>query len=397
MNIARVILGFVLSLFLYSSCDPNTPLNSNAGLPEILLEAYFLQSFDEIASEVSFIELKQPKENYINISCDQLLIHFLGDTLWLADRCYPNMSIHLFQKDGSHLASWNKRGESPGEYRALHGLQIDNDRLMVNAGTGKVVGYTIPGFEYSHTVNLGNYTFLSDFRQIPDGKYLVAPELDMAIDGNQTFPVFYLLDTTTMEKEPLPIRATMLSTEVNEGKIAPFEKGYLLNYGIADTIYQFQNGHAAPYLRLNFGKKSMEENDLFGDEELFFAKVFTQQNVAFNTGEITFSEKDGVLRIKTFGLLENPGLDMNDRRTFPLEDIFINYNFEVKGFPALTGLDRTPGVNEEGFYHEVIQYEDGQYLIENKLLGKYTAEYQRLINEKEEPEDPVILRYKVNF
>ncbi|WP_114748851.1 6-bladed beta-propeller [Pleomorphovibrio marinus] len=397
MNAPRIILVFFLFPFLYFSCGSPTSFDPKGELPEILLEASLLQSFDEVASEVSFIELKQPKNDYINLSCGQHLIHFQGDTLWFADRCYPNMSVHLFLKDGSHLTSWNKRGESPGEYRSLHGMQINNERLKINAGTGKVVEYTIPGFEYSNTLNLGNFTFLSDFRQTADGRYIIAPELEMAVDANKSFPVFYLLDTSSMEKEPLPIRATMLSTEINEGKIALFDEGYLLNYGIADTIYQYLNGHLTPYLRLNFGKKSVDNNDLFGDEEFFFAKVFTHQTVAFNAGEIAFSEKDRLLRIKTFGLRENPELEMNNRKTFPFEDIFINSDFVVKGFPALVEFGNNVGIDNNGYFYEVIQYEDGQNLVEKGLLGKYTSEYQKLLNDKKEPEDPVILRYKVNF
>lgn len=383
-----LIICFLGLVFL--QCKPKENESSAGVAPSIELDETSLFSFENCASEVSFIPLLAPKDTLINLSCP-LYELIVGDKIYYASKCFNDLSIHSFDLTGTHLMSWNRKGDGPEEYPSLHGLIVEKDQLYINTGRGTVLRYGLPDFDFKERIHLEDYNFVPTVSLISPDRFLISSEPA----GSERSRVFHALNRTTKTSTTLPIATLPYSGELNPGMISKMENGHLLSFGLTDTIYRFRNDTVTTFISLNFGEKSISPDDFGLNGGAFMEKILLSQNYAFNTGHIDISE--GVLKLLAYGIKKSPHFNREDLSTFPFYDVFIQRDTcKKKITKALLGI-RNKSYSKDGYFYQVMQQEDWQRALDISYFGKYEEKLLKSIETLTDKEDPIILKYKVGF
>ncbi len=358
--------------------------------PSFLIDRTSILPFDELVSEIEFIPLVAPKDTLINLSCNvsELVVH---DKIYYASRCFQDLSIHSFDLEGNHLQSWNRKGDGPEEYPALHGMIIENDELYISTGRGVLLKYGLPEFDFRKEIKLGEFNFVPTVSLISPESWLISSEPT----NKAREKIFHVVDPKAKAAKTLPILSLPYSGELNPGMIADMKEGKLLNFGLSDTIYRYQEGIVKPYITLDFGDKSIVTDDFELEGEAFVEKILLSQDYAFNTGLIDFSE--GSLKLMAYGIEKNLLFDKGSLSTFPFYDVFISRSSgELKITKALLSV-RNNSYSTGGYFYQVMQQSDWQRALDLGYFGKYEELLLNSIEKLSDEEDPIVLKFNIGF
>jgi len=392
MRTFLIRISMVVLLPITFGCQ-SPDIISESDIPRISILEKHIRPFDQVVSEVSFISLKPPENTPLNFACTNSEL-IITDKIYYCTKCYQQFAVHVFDLEGNYITGLTKQGEGPGEYQFIQGIHLENEVLSISIGKGKIKQYTLPDFEFANEFSLGESFFLSSFHPMTPSSWLVAAEYTGELDEDGQFPVYMRVDSETGSATHLPIKAYPVAGESGEGEIAPFGADkYLLNFGFSDTLYVYDGDQIAPHFIFDFGNKHPTIKELTArDEE--FGEIIQSQSIAINLGQIEYTEQ--TIRLKTFGLKKNPELDLEDRSTFPFHNVFIGTDQQVVAFPLLTGLDNK-GYAKDGYFYEVLQTEDWMDALNKNLLGSYGEQLEAFVETIPDPEDPIVIRYKVGF
>ncbi|EPR69837.1 6-bladed beta-propeller [Cyclobacterium qasimii] len=383
-----VIIG-ILGIILVQ-CQTKEKEGETDKTPSFLIDNTSLLPFENIVSEIEFIPLVAPKDTLINLSCNVSDL-VVNDKIYYASRCFKDLSIHSFDLAGNHLRSWNKKGEGPGEYPALHGLIVENNELYVSTGRGSILKYGLPEFDFKKEIKLGEYNFVPTESLISPESWLISSEPP----NKEREKIFHVVDPESKDSKTLSILSLPYSGELNPGMIANMKDGKLLNIGLSDTIYSYQEAAVKPFITLNFDNKSIIPDDFELEGEAFVEKILLSQDYAFNTGLIDFSE--GCLKLMAYGIEKNPLFDKGNLSTFPFYDVFISRSTgELKITKALLNV-RNNSYSAGGYFYQVMQQTDWQRALDLGYFGKYEDMLLKSIEKLSDEEDPIILKFKIDF
>ncbi|MCC5939149.1 MAG: 6-bladed beta-propeller [Lunatimonas sp.] len=372
-------------------CSENKTDDSEL-LPTVVVQASQILPFDQAATEVSFIALRIPENQAINLSCRFSELTVYGNELYFVTKCMNQFAIHVFDWEGNYRRSYEKQGDGPEEYAWLQGLYIKDDTLTLSAGKGELVQYRLPDFRFLRRIEVGSYLFLNNFRALGSDTWLLSGEYDGTLDADGKYPVFVKKDVQSEKSEGIGLLGTPVSAEISEGEIADFGQGYLLNYAFSDTIFHFSNGKAEPIVRMHYGDRHPPTTAIYLEEEAFFESLQTQR-MAFNMGNI--GHTDGTCRVRVFGLEKKASFDLDDAASFPIYEVFFSIDSpEPVAIPMLGALN-AKGTFHAGYFFDTLQPEDWVRALETGSLGSHGESLQQVVSRDSDFEEPVIIRYQV--
>ncbi|WP_154859606.1 6-bladed beta-propeller [Cyclobacterium xiamenense] len=384
-------IGMAVSLFFCFGCQ-SSETSKQDGIPRIAISEEHILPFDQVATEVRFISLRPPENPSQNLA--SMIYHlFISDKIYYATNWYERTAVHIFDLDGNHINSLEKKGDGPAEYQLIQGIYIDDEVLSISSGQGVIKQYSLSDLTYIKEFTLGKSFLLSNFYPLDASSWLISVEFTGELDENGTFPVFMKVNSENGALSPLPIKASSVNAKLGEGSIAPFDNQFLLNYGLSDTLFTYDGDHVHAHLVLDFGNKHPDQKYLSANPEKF-DQIVLDQSSAINLGHINYTAH--TIQLKTFGPKESRMLDVKDLRTFPFHTVFIGPDQQVVGFLSFSGAEGK-GFAKDGYFYEVLQTEDWMYAMENNLFGDYGAALEAYLETIPDPEDPIIMEFKVAF
>lgn len=387
-NRYSILISFVSIVLI--QCQSKIDEGVSIGTPSFLIDNKEVLPFEASVSDIEFIPLIAPKDTLINLSCNVYNL-VINDKIYYASRCAKDFSIHSFDLNGNHLRSWNKKGNGPGEYPAIHGIIVEDNSLFINTGRGNLLQYSLPQFEYIGEIKLADNNFVPTVSKSGEDSWLISTEKI----GNGQEKIFQIINPETKATKELPILSLPFSGELNPGLVANTNKGKLLNFGLSDTIYHYQEDTVTAYLSLNFGSKGISAEDYELDGHAFMEKVLLSQNYTFNSGLIDYS--DGILKLMVYGIEKSENFNQGNLSTFPFYDVFIQRDSGKKKISKSLTDVRNSSYSKDGYFYQVMQYEDWQRALDQAYFGKHEKKLQEAIGNLSYQEDPIILRYNVAF
>lgn len=383
------LIIYLLVLVLFQ-CQPKEKEGEANVTPSFILDDTSILKFDECVDEVEFIPLIAPKDTLINLSCNVFEL-VVNDKIYYASRCYKDLSIHSFDLEGNHLKSWNRKGDGPQEYPSLHGLVVEGNDIYINSGRGAIYNYSLPDFDFKQQIELGDYNFVPTISRLQAENWLISSEPS----GNDRNRVFHEVDAASKISKTLPVFTLPYSGELNPGMITKIKEGHLLNFGLTDTIYQYQHDSVNAFITLNFGNKSIPSIDFELEGEEFMEKILLSQNYAFNTGQIDYS--GGVLKLMVYGIEKNLDFTQEDLSTFPFYDVFIKRETGKQIIAKALLSVRNNSYSKDGYFYQILQQEDWQRALDREYFGRFEKELLKALEKLSDQEDPIILKFKVAF
>jgi len=168
------------------------------------------------------------------------------------------------------------------------------------------LNYGLPDFEFKKEIELGDYNFVPTVSFISPESWLISSEPP----GNERQKIFHVVDPESKVTETLPILSLPYSVGLNPGLITDMKDRKLLNFGLSDTIYQFQHDSVSAFITLNFSNKGILAEDYSLEGDAFVEKILLSQNYVFNTGQIDYSE--GTLKLMVYGIEKNSNFNKED-------------------------------------------------------------------------------------
>ena len=92
-------------------------------------------NLSEIADTIEYLELKTP---------DDLIVSYIQDIISVEDFWVirSREGVDKFTKDGVYVTSFGRRGQGPGDYNVVFGVDVDrNRREILISDHGKIIFY----------------------------------------------------------------------------------------------------------------------------------------------------------------------------------------------------------------------------------------------------------------
>ena len=96
-------------------------------------------NLSEIADTIEYLELKTP---------DDLIVSYIQDIISVEDFWVirSREGVDKFTKDGVYVTSFGRRGQGPGDYNVVFGVDVDrNRREILISDHGKIIFYDYDG------------------------------------------------------------------------------------------------------------------------------------------------------------------------------------------------------------------------------------------------------------
>ncbi|GAB3012449.1 6-bladed beta-propeller [uncultured Cyclobacterium sp.] len=387
-NRYSILISFVSIVLI--QCQSKIDEGVSIDTPSFLIDNKEVLPFEASVSDIEFIPLIAPEDTLINLS-GKVYDLVIKDKIYYANKSFKDLSIHSFDLNGNHLRSWNKKGNGPGEYPTIHGIIVEDNTLFINTGRGNLLEYSLPELDYLSEIKLADNNFVPTVSKSGEDNWLISTEKT----GNGREKIFQIINSETKNTKELSILSLPFSGELNPGLVANTNNGKLLNFGLSDTIYHYQQDTVTTYLTLNFGSKGISAEDYELDGHAFMEKILLSQNYAFNSGLIDYS--DGILKLMIYGIDKSNNFNQEDLSTFPFYDVFIQRDTGMKKITKSLTDVRNSTYSKDGYFYQVLQYEDWQRALDLSYFGKYEELLLQCVENLIDEEDPIILKYTVGF
>ncbi|MBQ7823695.1 MAG: 6-bladed beta-propeller [Bacteroidaceae bacterium] len=234
----------------------------------------------DFAEKIEFIKLANDS---LLKGIEQLVVDKNGNMLIRdAERCF---SLQLYAPDGKLICPIGKRGNGPGEYIFVEGIDIDNGKIFVdNPGKNGMMAYDmkgnfLPDIPEMNTVYHTNFVVKGDtLIKCHGGSYI-----SFDINGQP-----YREQIKEREKEgtgeapPLHIKSH-LAKNIDDGTVY-WERHY------NDTIFEAVGGNIKPFLHVDFGDLKLPE-DIPVDNLI----SFNEEAKKYCTDISNFKISDGII------------------------------------------------------------------------------------------------------
>lgn len=384
-------LAFSLFSLLFS-CNSST--EENMGFQEIKITEADIISFDEVVNEIEFIPFVIPEETPLKLSANDPHLE-IDDKIYFSVGDFRDASIHVFELNGKYKETFKKQGDGPEEYPYINGIDMIDDKLAIWDQRGTFKLYNKTNFDFEGVKKLAgvDIDFIPFYQSLGDGKWILVDDYSGEVDEDSYYPVFQLLDEKTEEIKPLSPKTRVVTANLIEGQITELsDRSYILNFGASDTVYHYKSDSLRPWIKLNLADNNVPEDSKL-DPEYFFENILLSQTHNINVG--TALAANDVVRIAVFGVKKSPEIIQDDLNSFPIQHLYIQYpsmEYKVtKAFGAFGGK----GYTKDGFFYEVLFAENILAYLESNYFGKYTAQLEAAMENLEDEEDPILLKYNV--
>lgn len=375
----------------------------NNGLPNVTLSADILGSPDQVFSEMEFIPLKIPVGTPVSFMGFDPNMAFGANSFFLNTDPYMNPRIHEFDYEGNHIRTVDRKGGGPEEYESIDNMGISSDGKLVIYSRGEILALDD---ELTITKRI-NTRPDEGFYSIWDFASLSGSDWILGIAGGQhaeekrgNFAVF---NEETKEFNFLPVYAYPATGIAEEGNIARYKDGFVFNFAMADTLFYYDGTTTKPLFTLNSGKRELPMDMRLQDEDLMdeeMQRLFVTQTYDLNIGMIGSAEN--TIGTVIFGIKPAP-FDMEEvERTgeepldFPTYEVFINPETgEAKGTKIMPGIGGE-FLSDGKYFYRLLYTEIWHYFLESGILGpEWTENLQEAVDQLEDEEDPILIRYRV--
>lgn len=397
------ILMVVFSIISCSSPSDSTVENE---FPSFQLNESIVQNPEEVLKDVEFIPLKFPEGTPVQFFGFDPHISFAEDKIFLNTDPYMKPTIHAFDYQGNHLETIARQGGGPNEYGSISKMGVTKEGQLAMVSQNALL-------EFDEKMDIKNRLSLTS-----DGSYYAPISLHPwdenhwffalrgpAPDEEGYFQTFALFNKDSLSYEFLPLKTFPASGSGESGAIAPYKSGYLLNFGLSDTIFYYSEGKIRPLASINSGDRSLPmekrtQTEDKMDEEL--EQMIATQPYDVNMGSIAVAGE--TIGTHVFGIKPMP-LDLAAIQEmdeapddFPMYEVYINPEKRAikasKIVPGLSGFAFSDGE----YFYRLLYTEVWNRLLENKQLGeKHTQSLQAASDELFDEEDPIIIRYKIKW
>lgn len=266
--------------------------------------------FNEIIKEYNIIDLEMTSESVIGVP-DRVLLK--GGFLFIKE----NDVIHIFNTDGSHKTTINKKGRGPGEYVQIQGFDFIQERNRVAiTDYHKIHIYDLEGNYLSNLSSPWRFFQIASF----EDRFVVSP---FVLSGNPEIDYNVILTDTNLKildkRDKLPIwqgpffivsgttlRSSNLSSTIS----------YASYYG--DTIFTIDQLKIEPRYVLNYDKKYHVTGDfLKTSENSYYNIVFRETH-----SKITVEYSDYLTKLKYLVIVSKDSLG----QTMNIKNSFLNFD-----------------------------------------------------------------------
>ncbi|MFC3417374.1 6-bladed beta-propeller [Algoriphagus hitonicola] len=398
--------GLYVSFILTLACNSPTEEDNSIDFPTFELHEGMVDKPENVLTSVEFIPLKFPEGTPVQYFGFDPYLAFAENKIFLNTDPYMNPTLHLFDYSGNHLQTIDRKGGGPNEYG-----NIDQFRITADDQLAVVSDFTLLEFDDKMDITRRiNPNKDGTFYSISDLEALDAQTWFLALRGTepdedgftQNFAIF---DKDSITYEVLPLKSYPASGSGGDGAIAPYQDGYLLNFGFSDTLYQYVDGKVKALLALSYGDRRlpdemrMKTEDQL-DEEL--AGMISTQDYDLNLGDINVAGAS--ISFHAFGIKPAP-IPMSELEemeslpdNLPIFEVFIHP--EMQAIKATKIVKQMSGrsFSDGEYFYRLLYTEDWNGILEDQSLGdelgkKLEAASQQLNDE----EDPILIRYQVKW
>jgi hypothetical protein len=388
----NLTFAWVITLTILAACSSDK--DAATTFQTLNITAAEIKPMDEIIEAIEFIPFIIPDENPLKLSYNQAFI-LEDEHLYFSTGDYQDASIHVFDKSGKYLKTFKKQGNGPEEYPFLNGLDWYDGKIAIWDQRGSAKLYDKETFEFMGTKTMEGLEipFIPDFKKIDQDRWLIVSDLGYENDANNQYHPFYLFNEATKEKTALYPKAWEVTSNLVEGQIGALsDNSFALNFGASDTLYHFQDS-IRPLVALNLADNNLPVS-MRSDADEFFETVITNQKFSFNVGALTTA--GDMIRILIFGIKKNEAIDEDDLSSFPIYNLYIHYpSMKYHLASAFGSSINGKGYSKDGYYYEVLYPEAVEAAVKSKIFGKYNDKLEAAIEQLNDEEDPILLKYKI--
>lgn len=387
------------------SCATNSESESSENFPNFEVNEAIVQSPENVLGEVTFIPLKISEESPVQFFGFEPQLAISDSRMFINVDPYINPSIHEFDLEGNHILSIDRKGGGPNEYESIDkmGLNQDDNLAIVSRSSLLEFDENLDIQKRENLRSAGAY-FVNDFHPFDQKRWLVALR-GTEPDVSGMFKNFALFDQDSLTYEFLPLLAYPASGSGESGSMVPYEDGFLLNFGMSDTIYYYSNEVIEPLLSFHSGDRSLPNEKRMlsedqSDEEL-------EQMIATQTYDVYFGNVEAAgetVMTQVFGITPKPLSiseleELNEApKDFPVYEVYMHPKLkQIKATKIIPGMSGMP-YSDGKYLYRLLYTEVWNALLESGQLGEqHTAALVAASEQLNDIEDPIIMRYKINW
>jgi hypothetical protein len=396
-------LGF-FSLLL-GACSGDKQVNEANGLPVVSLSEDILGTPDQILSEVDFIPLKIPVGTPVSLMGFDPKMAFGSKSFYLNTDPYMNPRIHEFDYSGNLIQTIDRKGGGPQEFESIDDMGISTEGNLVVYSRSELLAF-------DQDMNISKRIAVrpeDGFYSVWDFEALSGPEWLLGIAGGQhqeekrgNFAVF---NEDTQEFNFLPVYAYPATGIAEEANIAAYKEGFVFNFALTDTLFYYDGSAISPLVTLDYGKRAMPMDMRMKDEDTMdeeMQRLFVTQTYDLNIGMI--KSAGNTIGTVIFGIKPAP-FDMEEvERTgeepvdFPTYEVYIQPETgKAKGTKIMPGIGGE-FLSDGKYFYRLLYTEIWHYFLESGSLGsEWTKALQEAVEQLEDEEDPILMRYQVDW
>lgn len=239
-----ILSAIFMFCIIVAGCErKKKTLNLPNGCSVINVSLNDVVNLSDFAESIEIIKLSNDS---ILRDIDQMIVDKNGDIFIKDSR---GMALQQYAPDGKFIRQIGKRGNGPGEYIHIDGIDIDRDRIYINDdGKGVVMPYDAEG-NHIPNIPIMDMTYHLDFACKGDTliKSYAGSYISFDINGR------HYQETLNRVKGMFSIHGTHLSKNIDDGTVY-WERHY------NDTIFEAVDGNVRPFVYVNFGKLKLPDD-----------------------------------------------------------------------------------------------------------------------------------------
>lgn len=262
----------ILIITLFSACTKHRS-GAQEGLYIIDFEQCMIaeqsMKISEIADTIEYLELKTPKD----IIMARILNIIPGDDFWLI---HTKDGIFKFTKEGEFVKEIGRKGQGPGEYLRILGIDIDPIRQeIIQADMQQILFYDLDG-NFLRNAKINDYFFNIAFSDSVLWTCNLCLHVDkyMACALNRKGDTIASMPNPNYGMESLNTDGFYFNSSTDLREFSRY-KGtlYMKTRASNDTVFQLSGPNWTPYLLFDMGKYKMPV-----EYEMWYSKDAYEKN-----------------------------------------------------------------------------------------------------------------------
>lgn len=223
----------------------------------------------EIADTIEYLELKTPKD----IIIARILNIIPGDDFWII---HTKDGIFKFTKEGEFVREIGRKGQGPGEYLRILGIEIDRARKeIIHADMQQVLFYDLEG-NFLRSAKINDYFFNIAFSDSVLWTCNLCLHIDkyMACALNREGDTIASMPNPNYGMESLNTDGFYFNSSTDLREFSRYNGAlYMKTRASNDTVFQLSGSKWTPYLYFDMGKYKMPV-----EYEMWYSKEAYEKN-----------------------------------------------------------------------------------------------------------------------